>query len=776
MRSAAPSKQLVTLLQELGLCGPSDFRRCRQHVAQLSRDLPPFDSVWIDSLLQLGRLSPYQARMIEAGQGDSLRVGPCLLIEPLGNGRNARTYLARQVTGRERCVLKVLSPSDDPTNGRTSDLKATCNQLRSKTNRKVVGPQAVQVRDGQIVLVSRYVEGPHLGDLLIRRGRFPADVVTEIACQVIQTLASLQTINIVHGDLGLRNLRVTADGTVVLVDAGVEPATTREITFQPDMPPERYDGIAPERIGTGASATLASDLYGLGYLLWMLLAGRSPFPTGDPLAKLAAQQAKPVGDVREWAPETPDDLALLVAALTNHEPARRIAGFEKWQAVAARQGERGRSQLKQLLATAGTVTPRLPTPSTGTFPGRWTIVTTLLFVLSGATLSLMERGARTQILGMAAGVSNDISRTAASWFDGSKSKDESSTDAKTTASSHLLPLPAPDAQGVIRLSGEGPYDVAEINAVGHLAILGDAQRLPLIVVGDKPLVLQASRVTLRNVRVRFEAAKTSPQSRTALQVRSHEFAVVGCAFSDETDTRQSVDQAIDQTNSGARSFLTWQPIDPKGSVADAIVLRDSTFQGRHDTLSLRQAPGRVAITNCLHLGGMSAVALSNQATITRPLHISCEGLTLRAAQSLIRLPDSIRNSSTESILIEANSSVFDLAGERSALFVVAGANTTPFDTTVVALTGDGSLARADLIVARQINPTTRRTTVLESGFTVEGIVAEPFTFAGAADSQSASSSITSYNGPRRGGRLPGIDASRLAERQRYPLSNKESVK
>jgi serine/threonine-protein kinase len=757
MRSSTPSKKLVALLHQLGLCGPSDFRRCRRHVAQLSRDLPPFDSVWIDSLLQLGRLSPYQARIIEAGQGESLRVGPCLLIEPLGHGRNAQTFLARHVEGRERCVLKVLGSQDEPMGGMVSDVKVTCSRLGRETNRKVVGPHAVQERDGQVVLVSRYIEGPHLGELMIRRGRFPADVVTEIACQVIQALAFLQASKVVHGDLCLRNIRLTSDGTVVLVDAGIEPDTTREVTFQPGMPPERYDGIAPERIGTGAAATLATDLYGLGYLLWMLLAGRSPFPTGDPLAKLAAQQTKSVDDVREWAPETPDDLAILVTALTDHEPSRRVAAFKHWQTVASRQGGRGRSRLRQLLASAGTVAPRLPTASSGSFPGRWTIVTTLLFVLSGASLSLMERGARTELLDMAAGVSSDISQTAASWFGRSKSKDVPSAD-DPTASPDLLPLPAPDAQGVIRLTGTGPYDVAQVNAVGHLTILGDVKRLPEIVVRDQPLTLQAARVTLRNVRIRFAAKETSPRVGSLLQVQSHEFAAVGCLFSDQTAIAPS--ERSKETASSA--FIAWQPIDPDGSVADAIVLRDNVFRGRHDTLSLQQPPGRVTITNCLHLGSRSVVALSDRENISRPLHIDCDGLTLREAESLIRMPESIRHSGTESILIEAHSCVFDLAGERSALFVVVGADLNAFDSTVVALTGDGTLAGADLVIARQVASPSRRTILLESGFTVEGIVVEPFKFAGPADGRTENSSLDTYNGPRRGGRLPGVDASRLS--------------
>jgi len=53
-----PSRELSQRLAEWRLCTPQDVQRCRRAVRSLVRDLPSFDSVWIDVLLQHRLLTP----------------------------------------------------------------------------------------------------------------------------------------------------------------------------------------------------------------------------------------------------------------------------------------------------------------------------------------------------------------------------------------------------------------------------------------------------------------------------------------------------------------------------------------------------------------------------------------------------------------------------------------------------------------------------------------------------------------------------------------------
>ena len=74
-----PSKPLRETLLRLRICTAADFRRAKRRVRRLARDLPAFDFIWIDALLNLRRLTPFQARLLETNKVDGE-------LSPIGAG------------------------------------------------------------------------------------------------------------------------------------------------------------------------------------------------------------------------------------------------------------------------------------------------------------------------------------------------------------------------------------------------------------------------------------------------------------------------------------------------------------------------------------------------------------------------------------------------------------------------------------------------------------------------------------------------------------------
>ncbi len=331
------SKPLMDWLFKLNLCTRADLRRCQGRVRQLARDVPIFDSVWIDALVHARKLTAFQAKLIESGHPQRLAVGPCVLVDQLGLGTSA-TYLARHRNSRERCVLKLVAVPEAERGVALESLRQLVAKTAKLTHPNLIAPKSCLAHEQNLVTVSRYVAGPSLSQLLVRRGRFPARIVLALAKQLIDGLAAMEDCGIVHGDLRIQNLRLASSGRIVMVDAGIAPAIRPELTFQARISPEHYDGIAPELIGTGNPADVQSEFYALGCLLWQLLAGRPPFPTGDPLAKLKAHQTRRVSDVRDIAPDTPAELAGILKAFTEPDPINRPPSFRAFRAAGAVQG------------------------------------------------------------------------------------------------------------------------------------------------------------------------------------------------------------------------------------------------------------------------------------------------------------------------------------------------------------------------------------------------------------------------------------------------------
>ncbi len=92
-----PPPPLIALLGRLGLAGPGEVRKAEKYVRRLARDLPQFESVWIDALAQARLLTPFQAAQLNAGRGELLRVGPYLLCQPLADCPWIGSFRARHV-------------------------------------------------------------------------------------------------------------------------------------------------------------------------------------------------------------------------------------------------------------------------------------------------------------------------------------------------------------------------------------------------------------------------------------------------------------------------------------------------------------------------------------------------------------------------------------------------------------------------------------------------------------------------------------------------------
>ncbi len=125
---------------------------------------------------------------------------------------------------------------------------------------------------GRQYLIYEFIEGVSIADLAnastagnppagdaTKDARVPVPVAISLVRNLVQSLAQLSKNDVHHGDLSPSNVLVTADGTPVLIDCGI-------------VGPGALAYAAPERI-QGKPATMLSDMYSLGLLLYRLIAG-----------------------------------------------------------------------------------------------------------------------------------------------------------------------------------------------------------------------------------------------------------------------------------------------------------------------------------------------------------------------------------------------------------------------------------------------------------------------------------------------------------------------
>lgn len=739
------------------LCAPGDLRRCRKRVQRLARDLPAFDSVWIDALLQARKLTPFQAKLLDSGDFRRLVVGPCLLVDRLGGGHRGETFLAQHRASRETCVLKLVKPFDGFSTSEYSALEKTIALLNELRHPCLVGPQVCDRLEERIVLVSRYVPGPHLAELLVRRGRFPAAIVWEIGRQLLDGLATLHEHNCVHGDVRLHTVRLSDSGLAVLVDTGVRPIMEPDLTIHTPGAPERFDGIAPELIGTGKHQTPQTDLYAIGCLLWQLLAGRPPFPGGDPLAKIAFHQTQTIDDVREWAPETPKKLAEGIRALTAADPQSRprtaAQVLERWKAP----GRLQRGKVAKFVSGFRTVSRPAGKNRVTSAAGRWMPVFILMFVMSGLVAFLTNQGARSVVLEL---VRDFRLSLPAKTEDVTVPTEENPPVESAPPQSQVLELPAPQ-EGLIELNSPGPYRVARISVVGPLTIRGRPGIQPRIIVDEMPLRVSAQQVRLENlhlVRKNVSAADTATgKAESLLLVESNQMELIGCSF----QTHQLGDEAGSQSpplhRLGRKPIAVgWRNLT--SSPGGSLLVKETLFLGSGSALQMMNAPARIEVDNCLRLGEGALFVLSGSPRPGRRMTVLLNSVTCRNSGPLLNWRLKTKAGHHGQVRVEAVNCVYQPAGADVALVEFVGEDVPAEWPKLIELTGIDSIRAADSHLATWLNAqTAQRTPLSDEDLKLEGFYAVPLVFEGAPSNRPADSELRELNTPipRRSMELPG---------------------
>jgi eukaryotic-like serine/threonine-protein kinase len=759
-----PSPQLGTLLAELGLAGPRELRRCRPLVRRLARDLPTFDSVWIDALTQIRALTSFQARVLESEHPERLKVGPCVLLDELERDGRWTLHIARHRGTRRRCLLTCYHSAGPDLPRSRDSVRALISSLRGLFHPSIVVPQGCDEFNGRLIVVSPFATGPTLQQLLIRRGRFPVPVVREIARQLLDGLSTLEQAGVCHGDLRLNTVRLSPRGQTILLNPGVLPAVGSRISFHDPLPADSYDGIAPELISSGAAANLRSDLYALGCLLWHLLSGRPPFPTGDRLGKLAAHQSRPIDDVRRWRPDTPDELATLITKLTSKDPAARPSGAREAR-LGARLGSRGgRGQLSSFHASFGAVAPRRGDShrSAARFP--WPVAATLLVLLSGVSLGLLDAGARNELLRLASRVTDSPTQVA-----GPRQPAGHSASAERGQSAR--PLPTTPVDGVIELEAGAVYEARDVKSDRPLTIRA-AGGVATILIGEQPLRITAQTLHLSGIRLAPRdseaAATTTATTRTTTTTTTENAGIsAGQSASPVLLAVRAQQVALDHcalevpTAGPLATAIAWKVVDEADPSGGRFVARHSTFRGPARGLDLHSMPRMIGFDNCLKRGAGPLIRFNSPYHAT-PLRVHLRQSTLREAGPVLHWTATAAAERIQpALLIVENSVVAPLSPERG-LLDFAGEPPTGWER-LLQITGEGSLLQPGTPLV-----TAQSSSIDAAGLRVEGLIIDDFEFA-ADTAEPAASLVVSTQAPRSTPTPPGIDPGRFFRQPPPPV-------
>jgi serine/threonine protein kinase len=246
------------------------------------------------------------------------------LLHRLGGGPMTAVYAARADSTDAPCAVKVLRDDwEDPATG------AKLLQREARAGLAVRHPHLVRITDAHVTappyfLVMALLPGESLRRRLRRDYRLPVRDAVWVARQSAEALAALHAGGFLHGDVKPDNVRLTDDGTAVLIDLGFAHRPGENAAFlRAGYVLGTANYLAPEQCGPEPREDFASDLFSLGVALFEMLTGRLPYPPGSLHQTFRRHQCDPPADVRQSAGSLPATLVTLVERLLAHRPQDR---------------------------------------------------------------------------------------------------------------------------------------------------------------------------------------------------------------------------------------------------------------------------------------------------------------------------------------------------------------------------------------------------------------------------------------------------------------------
>ena len=244
------------------------------------------------------------------------------IIKTIGEGGMANVYLANDTILDRKVAIKVLRGdlSNDEKFIRRFQREALSVSNLSHPN--IVEVYDVGEEDGQYYIVMEYIEGKTLKQLLKKRETLSLPEVIDIMLQLTDGLAHAHESYIIHRDIKPQNIMILDNGLVKITDFGIAMALNATQLTQTNSVMGSVHYLPPEQ-ANGKSATVKSDIYSLGILMYELITGSVPFK-GDNAVEIALKHMKEkIPSIRKQNPTIPQSVENIVIKATAKNPRNR---------------------------------------------------------------------------------------------------------------------------------------------------------------------------------------------------------------------------------------------------------------------------------------------------------------------------------------------------------------------------------------------------------------------------------------------------------------------
>lgn len=246
------------------------------------------------------------------------------IIKSIGEGGMANVYLAYDTILDRNVAVKVLRGDLANDEKFVRRFQREALSASSLSNPNIVEVYDVGEDNGEYYIVMEYVEGKHLKSLIKKRGKLTVPEVIDIVLQITNGLSVAHDSYIIHRDIKPQNILIMDDGLIKITDFGIAVAMNATQLTQTNSVMGSVHYLPPEQ-ASGKGATLQSDIYSIGILMYELLTGKLPFK-GENAVEIALKHLKePMPSIRDELPDIPQSVENIILKAAAKNPKNRYA-------------------------------------------------------------------------------------------------------------------------------------------------------------------------------------------------------------------------------------------------------------------------------------------------------------------------------------------------------------------------------------------------------------------------------------------------------------------
>lgn len=341
LEQAAPNDEALALIRQLRLIAEvSEVHRSQVDEIELAEDAavtgpaagggqPIQSSVKRHVYPDVDTTPGPPTRVPPAGApGGHLEVwGHLLLVRKVGEGTFGEVFQAHDTWLDHPVALKLLKTEAENWVA-PAQLLHEARKLARVRHVNVVTVHGADRHNGRVGFWMDFIDGETLATR-VGKGGLSAGEAASVGQEVCKALAAVHRANIIHRDVKAQNvMRAHDGGRIILMDFGAGEFV--------DAPKEtRAQGtplyLAPEVL-EGGEATVRSDIYACGVLLYHLVTTRFPVEGGSLEAIRAAHARGERRRLRDARPDLPESFIAIVERAIDPSPARRYASAGEMEA------------------------------------------------------------------------------------------------------------------------------------------------------------------------------------------------------------------------------------------------------------------------------------------------------------------------------------------------------------------------------------------------------------------------------------------------------------